>query len=100
MLLRTADRAWALRTYLFSLAYLALLFISMPIDGVLISRSPAVMIEIRPWIARHAKRNMTAGLVAGGFAAGDLRALLHRRLPLHRPLMSEHRHIPEPGEPI
>ena len=34
-LLRTADRAWALRTYLFSLAYLALLFLSMPIDRAL-----------------------------------------------------------------
>jgi heme o synthase len=32
-LLRGADRAWALRTYLFSLAYLALLFLSMPIDA-------------------------------------------------------------------
>jgi protoheme IX farnesyltransferase len=31
-LLRSADRRWALRTYLFSLAYLALLFISMPLD--------------------------------------------------------------------
>jgi protoheme IX farnesyltransferase len=31
-LLRTADRRWALRTYLFSLAYLALLFLAMPID--------------------------------------------------------------------
>jgi heme o synthase len=31
-LLRSADRAWALRTYLFSLAYLALLFVSMPLD--------------------------------------------------------------------
>src|SRR6187397_2062193 len=31
-LLRSADRAWALRTYLYSLAYLALLFISMPLD--------------------------------------------------------------------
>ena len=31
-LLRNADRAWALRTYLFSLAYLALLFLSMPLD--------------------------------------------------------------------
>jgi protoheme IX farnesyltransferase len=31
-LLRSADRAWALRTYLFSLAYLALLFLSMPLD--------------------------------------------------------------------
>ncbi len=31
-LLRSADRTWALRTYLFSLAYLALLFISMPLD--------------------------------------------------------------------
>jgi protoheme IX farnesyltransferase len=31
-LLRTADRRWALRTYLFSLAYLALLFLSMAID--------------------------------------------------------------------
>ncbi|MFL5871921.1 MAG: heme o synthase [Solirubrobacterales bacterium] len=30
-LLRTADRKWALRTYLFSLAYLALLFLSMAI---------------------------------------------------------------------
>ncbi|HEX6782956.1 MAG TPA: heme o synthase [Solirubrobacterales bacterium] len=30
-LLRTADRRWALRTYLFSLAYLALLFFSMAI---------------------------------------------------------------------
>jgi protoheme IX farnesyltransferase len=34
-LLRSADRRWALRTYLFSLAYLALLFISMPLDKVL-----------------------------------------------------------------
>ena len=34
-LLRSADRRWALRTYLFSLSYLALLFISMPIDRVL-----------------------------------------------------------------
>jgi protoheme IX farnesyltransferase len=31
MLLRTKTRAWALRTYLFSLAYLALLFISMAV---------------------------------------------------------------------
>jgi protoheme IX farnesyltransferase len=31
-LLRSADRRWALRTYLFSLSYLALLFISMPLD--------------------------------------------------------------------
>ena len=30
-LLRTADRRWALRTYLFSLAYLALLFLAMAI---------------------------------------------------------------------
>jgi heme o synthase len=34
-LLRSADRAWALRTYLFSLAYLALLFLAMPLDRVL-----------------------------------------------------------------
>jgi heme o synthase len=34
-LLRSADRSWALRTYLFSLAYLALLFVSMPLDGAL-----------------------------------------------------------------
>jgi heme o synthase len=32
-LLRSADRRWALRTYLFSLAYLALLFLAMPIDA-------------------------------------------------------------------
>jgi protoheme IX farnesyltransferase len=31
-LLRSADRQWALRTYLYSLAYLALLFIAMPLD--------------------------------------------------------------------
>jgi protoheme IX farnesyltransferase len=31
-LLRSADRRWALRTYLFSLSYLALLFVSMPLD--------------------------------------------------------------------
>ena len=31
MLLRTKSRSWALRTYLFSLAYLALLFISMAV---------------------------------------------------------------------
>jgi protoheme IX farnesyltransferase len=31
-LLRGGDRRWALRTYLFSLAYLALLFVSMPLD--------------------------------------------------------------------
>jgi protoheme IX farnesyltransferase len=34
-LLRSADRRWALRTYLFSLAYLALLFGSMAIDAQL-----------------------------------------------------------------
>jgi protoheme IX farnesyltransferase len=34
-LLRAADRRWALRTYLFSLAYLALLFLAMPIDAAL-----------------------------------------------------------------
>lgn len=34
-LLRSADRRWALRTYLFSLAYLALLFGAMPLDRVL-----------------------------------------------------------------
>jgi heme o synthase len=34
-LLRSADRRWALRTYLFSLAYLALLFLSMTIDAKL-----------------------------------------------------------------
>ncbi|HEX6228890.1 MAG TPA: heme o synthase [Solirubrobacterales bacterium] len=31
-LLRSAERRWALRTYLFSLAYLALLFAAMPLD--------------------------------------------------------------------
>ncbi len=31
-LLRNGTRSWALRTYLFSLAYLALLFLSMPLD--------------------------------------------------------------------
>jgi protoheme IX farnesyltransferase len=31
-LLRSADRRWALRTYLYSLAYLALLFVAMPLD--------------------------------------------------------------------
>jgi heme o synthase len=34
-LLRSADRTWALRTYLFSLAYLALLFLAMPLDRAL-----------------------------------------------------------------
>jgi len=34
-LLRSAERRWALRTYLFSLAYLALLFLSMPLDRVI-----------------------------------------------------------------
>jgi protoheme IX farnesyltransferase len=34
-LLRQADRRWALRTYLFSLAYLALLFAAMAIDAQL-----------------------------------------------------------------
>jgi protoheme IX farnesyltransferase len=34
-LLRSAERRWALRTYLFSLAYLSLLFLSMPLDRVL-----------------------------------------------------------------
>lgn len=34
-LLRSAERRWALRTYLFSLAYLALLFLAMPLDRVL-----------------------------------------------------------------
>jgi protoheme IX farnesyltransferase len=33
-LLRSADRRWALRTYLFSLSYLALLFVAMPLDGL------------------------------------------------------------------
>jgi protoheme IX farnesyltransferase len=33
-LLRGADRRWALRTYLFSLAYLALLFAAMPLDRI------------------------------------------------------------------
>jgi protoheme IX farnesyltransferase len=33
-LLRSGDRRWALRTYLYSLAYLALLFVSMPLDRV------------------------------------------------------------------
>jgi heme o synthase len=33
-LLRSAERRWALRTYLFSLAYLALLFLAMPLDRV------------------------------------------------------------------
>jgi protoheme IX farnesyltransferase len=33
-LLRSEDRRWALRTYLFSLAYLALLFLAMPLDRV------------------------------------------------------------------
>jgi protoheme IX farnesyltransferase len=32
-LLRTAERRWALRTYLFSLAYLALLFLAMAVDA-------------------------------------------------------------------
>jgi protoheme IX farnesyltransferase len=34
-LLRSGERRWALRTYLFSLAYLALLFLSMPLDRAL-----------------------------------------------------------------
>ena len=63
-LLRSADRRWALRTYLFSLAYLALLFVSMPLDR----RS---LVEIRARGPRDSEeRNMTAGLVAGGIAAG------------------------------
>ena len=33
-LLRSRERRWALRTYLYSLAYLALLFVSMPLDRV------------------------------------------------------------------
>ncbi len=33
-LLRSGERGWALRTYLFSLAYLALLFLAMPLDRV------------------------------------------------------------------
>ncbi|HEY8083441.1 MAG TPA: heme o synthase [Solirubrobacterales bacterium] len=33
-LLRSADRRWALRTYLFSLVYLALLFLAMALDRV------------------------------------------------------------------
>ena len=62
-LLRSADRRWALRTYLFSLAYLALLFVAMAIDpGSGSDRNPTVDRET-------ARRNMTAGLVAGGFAA-------------------------------
>jgi heme o synthase len=32
-LLRTADRRWALRTYLYSLSYLALLFLAMAVDA-------------------------------------------------------------------
>ena len=62
-LLRSADRRWALRTYLFSLAYLALLFLSMALDRLVSpDRNPAVDRET-------ARRNMTAGLVAGGIAA-------------------------------
>jgi len=34
-LLRSGDRRWALRTYLYSLAYLALLFVSMPFDRLI-----------------------------------------------------------------
>jgi protoheme IX farnesyltransferase len=34
-LLRAADRRWALRTYLFSLGYLALLFLAMPLDRLM-----------------------------------------------------------------
>ncbi len=34
-LLRSADRRWALRTYLYSLAYLALLFVAMPLDRLI-----------------------------------------------------------------
>jgi protoheme IX farnesyltransferase len=34
-LLRSGERRWALRTYLFSLAYLALLFLAMPLDRAL-----------------------------------------------------------------
>lgn len=34
-LLSSADRRWALRTYLYSLAYLALLFIAMPLDRLI-----------------------------------------------------------------
>ena len=42
---RRADRASALRTYLFSLAYLALLFVAMVLDARLYVDSA------RPWIA-------------------------------------------------
>ena len=62
-LLRSADRRWALRTYLFSLAYLALLFVAMPLDRLGSSRNPAVDRET-------ARANMAAGLLAGGIAAG------------------------------
>jgi protoheme IX farnesyltransferase len=34
-LLRSGDRRWALRTYLYSLVYLALLFVSMPLDRLI-----------------------------------------------------------------
>ena len=79
-LLRSADRRWALRTYLYSLAYLALLFVAMPLDRLVSSRNPAVDRET-------ARANMGAGLLAGGIAAARLRPLLRRRHPLHR-LMS------------
>ena len=63
-LLRSADRRWALRTYLFSLAYLALLFARC--DGQSTPGSP----DRNPAVDREtARRNMSAGLVAGGFAA-------------------------------
>ena len=78
-LLHSADRRWALRTYLYSLSYLALLFISMPLDARL------VLVELRLWIARAQRSNMTAGLVAGGHRRRRLRPLLCRGgRPLHR----------------
>ena len=48
---RNPSAALTLRTYLYSLAYLALLFVAMAVDAV-------VLIKLRSWIARH--RNPTS----------------------------------------
>ena len=58
MLYRRADRRSALRLYLFSLAYLALLFCAMVVDAQAVGSAP-------PMDRRLARKNIRTGLIVG-----------------------------------
>ena len=86
-LYRRADRRSALRLYLFSLAYLALLFAAMVVDQA--------TCRIRAVDRRLARKNVRTGLMLRGVLAVHVRPHVRRRRDL--PLVSDERSSRRPA---